>query len=421
MKHNSAAPSGVQLNSAVHPGIPDVRRSCACSGISGSLRSLLCLLLAFVLLFTWSVPAFADEGGATDPETPAPSPSPAPEEEEEESYTDYDYSGIGPASPYPIDGTVKIIVDFLRNDLGLNSAAVAGVLANIQNESEFNSNIYGDEGSAYGLCQWAGKRLQNLKNYCAAYNLDYTTVSAQLGFMYVEMTQNYAWTLRILRGCKNDADGADSASYAFCLYYEVPRNIRQELSERSKLAVDGYFPILAEHDVPVEGISQEEAKIVIADFLRNEMHFNNAVTAGIMANIDHESQFNPLAVGDRSTAFGICQWGYTRRKTFTKYCKKNSLDEDDIMSQLQFMQYELENYYPDTMLILRKLQNTEEGAEVAAYYFCKNYEVPKKMDYELTSRKSDARLIYFPELNNPSEVVKEEAANPDVSGEAETT
>ena len=55
------------------------------------------------------------------------------------------------------------IFKYLTEELGFNTAAACGVLANIEAESGFNPNIYGDGGTSYGICQWHAERMTNLQ------------------------------------------------------------------------------------------------------------------------------------------------------------------------------------------------------------------------------------------------------------------
>ena len=53
----------------------------------------------------------------------------------------------------------EIIYNFLKNDLGLNTAAACGVLANIEKESSFRNDVIEsgytwETGGGYGICQW---------------------------------------------------------------------------------------------------------------------------------------------------------------------------------------------------------------------------------------------------------------------------
>ena len=54
------------------------------------------------------------------------------------------------------------IYEFLIEELGLNHAAVCGIIANIHVESRFNPRALGDWGTSYGICQWHNKRFARL-------------------------------------------------------------------------------------------------------------------------------------------------------------------------------------------------------------------------------------------------------------------
>src|SRR6185312_12918 len=68
--------------------------------------------------------------------------------------------------------------------------------------------------------------------------------------------------------------------------------------------------------------------------------WSDAQAIGIAANLQAESNFNPGAVGDHNTAYGIAQWHKDRRAAFKAWAGHDiygsSLDQ-----QLAFMQYEL--------------------------------------------------------------------------------
>jgi hypothetical protein len=66
--------------------------------------------------------------------------------------------------------------------------------------------------------------------------------------------------------------------------------------------------------------------------------------AGIAANIQAESNFNPHAVGDHGQARGIGQWHPDRQAAFNTWAVKNKLpvlEHAGLMEQLQYYEYEL--------------------------------------------------------------------------------
>lgn len=296
----------------------------------------------------------------------------------------------------PYSGAVKITADFLRSEMNLNTAAICGILANIQNESNFDPLAIGDNGTAHGICQWTTKRWDRLLVYCEYHKYEPDTLTAQLQYMKFELETRYPETLKIIRGAKNNDEGADNVARIFCTDYEVPVNINAELAERRKLASHSYWSSIGDLDPKVIPVSQAEAQIITADYLRNEMHLGVGAAAGIMANILAESTFNPLQVGDKNQAYGICQWAGPRLRELKKYCTRNDLNEDDIYAQLSFLKFEMERDYHDTLTLIRYCDNTLEGAQKAAQLFCKNYEVPTNLNGSLKDRSTITKTDMWP-------------------------
>jgi hypothetical protein len=74
--------------------------------------------------------------------------------------------------------------------------------------------------------------------------------------------------------------------------------------------------------------------------------WSRAQAAGITANIQAESLFNPNATGDKGQAYGVGQWHPDRQAAFNSWALKNKLPglhQADLMEQLQFYNYELRN------------------------------------------------------------------------------
>ncbi len=134
---------------------------------------------------------------------------------------------------------------FLKNNMGLNTAAAVGVLANIQKESSFNPNATGDSGTSYGICQWHNARWDNLKNYCAENGYDWTTLTGQLYYLKYELTTDsyYRSILNYLKNVDNSFQGAYDAAYHFCYKFEVPANKVENSKKRGELAQKTYWPI----------------------------------------------------------------------------------------------------------------------------------------------------------------------------------
>ena len=127
-------------------------------------------------------------------------------------------------------------------DMGLSRAAACGVMANIQAESLFNPNAWGDHGTSYGLCQWHEGRFTHLKNYCSRNGYDYTTLTGQLHFLEYELKYCYSGVWRTLQNVSDTAWGAYQAAYYWCWNYEMPADTENVAVARAALAQEAYWP-----------------------------------------------------------------------------------------------------------------------------------------------------------------------------------
>ncbi len=109
------------------------------------------------------------------------------------------------------------IYDYITQEMGLNSAAACGILANIRRESSFSPTA---GTSYYGLCQWGGGRRANLQSWCGANGYDYTTIKGQLAFMDHELNTSYTTCLNLLKEVEDTEDGAYEAALIFVRRYE---------------------------------------------------------------------------------------------------------------------------------------------------------------------------------------------------------
>lgn len=157
----------------------------------------------------------------------------------------------------------KEIYHFLVYNMGLNSAAACGILANLRRESYFNPDRLGDAGTSYGICQWHDTstgvgRYTNLINWCTQNGYDYTQLEGQLQFLYHELSQNNSDILHngrtildYMRTIENSSEGAYTAGYYWCDTFEVPFSNNPdkraaECDARGTLARDIYWPAYCE-------------------------------------------------------------------------------------------------------------------------------------------------------------------------------
>ncbi|MFT8492851.1 phage tail tip lysozyme [Liquorilactobacillus satsumensis] len=126
----------------------------------------------------------------------------------------------------------QIIWNYLINQ-GWSKAAIAGVLGNLQQESNINPTSTNSRSGAHGIAQWLGNRLTNEKSFAAEHSKDPDSIQAQVMFLYEEANGaektnlgDYAknstdpviaavqWELRFERAGKNEANNTVRASNA---------------------------------------------------------------------------------------------------------------------------------------------------------------------------------------------------------------
>jgi hypothetical protein len=82
---------------------------------------------------------------------------------------------------------------------GLGSAQIAGILANLKNESGFNPGSYNAGEGAIGIAQWEGGRRAALDQYAVATGGSETSLATQEGYLWQELTHSYASVLAAIR------------------------------------------------------------------------------------------------------------------------------------------------------------------------------------------------------------------------------
>lgn len=134
----------------------------------------------------------------------------------------------------------KTIYRFLTEQIGLNTAAACGILANVERECDFRINLTSSDGG-YGIVQWTGVRNRNLKNWCKKNDYDYKTLEGQLRFLEYELNGSYSKILKTMKNIENSPAGAYEAAYYFCYNFEIPANRVQNSIRRGNIAKDTYW------------------------------------------------------------------------------------------------------------------------------------------------------------------------------------
>ena len=98
---------------------------------------------------------------------------------------------------------------------------IDGIMANIESESNFRTNIPGDGGTSNGICQWHNTRLTKLHNYCGDSYL--TSLSCQLDFLLAELKTRSEYQYLI------SDHTAYEMGHKFC--YDFERPAKKDTSE----------------------------------------------------------------------------------------------------------------------------------------------------------------------------------------------
>lgn len=115
---------------------------------------------------------------------------------------------------------------------GWSKQQAAGIVGNLQKESQFNHKASGDSGKAYGIAQWHPDRQANFK---AKYgkNIQQASYAEQLAFVNHELTNG---TEQAAGKRLRKATTAAQAGAVVSQYYERPKNVESEKRERAAIA-----------------------------------------------------------------------------------------------------------------------------------------------------------------------------------------
>ena len=174
--------------------------------------------------------------------------------------------------------------------------------------------------------------------------------------------------------------------------------------------------------VPVSANAGERLAVEreVFDYLTTELNLSDAAACGVLANIEHESSFQPTIFGDKGTSYGLCQWHNERFSSLRGYCSSLGLDYRTVEGQMAYLKYELGNKYTSLLLSLQSIDNTPDGAYRAAWLWCIQFERPSNMQIKAAQRGELARGKYWPRYNSFQPIViilpepEETEPNPEV-------
>ena len=155
----------------------------------------------------------------------------------------------------------EAVYTYLTEEMGLNSGAACGVMANIAYESGFDPTAWGDGGTSHGLCQWHNGRCDNLTRFCRENGYDVESVYGQMAFLQYELTNSYPSVLEHLMEAEDSPEGAYDAAWYWCYYFEVPADRGNVAVVRGNAAAEIYYPQYASGEtvLPAEDAQDPEA------------------------------------------------------------------------------------------------------------------------------------------------------------------
>lgn len=137
------------------------------------------------------------------------------------------------------------IFSYLTDEMNLNSAAACGVMANIDQESDFNPRLVIIDTNGLlsgGLCQWNGGRFSRLRSHCAQKGVSYLSVEGQLSYLMKELNSKaYGYIYDYLKNVPNTAQGAYDAAFYWCYYFEIPASRYTRGIQRGNAAKTKYW------------------------------------------------------------------------------------------------------------------------------------------------------------------------------------
>ena len=124
----------------------------------------------------------------------------------------------------------------------------------------------------------------------------------------------------------------------------------------------------------------------IAKFLMG-LGYSKANASGIAGNIYTESKYDPKAIGDNGTSFGLAQWHKSRWDALKSWSNERGLNINLFDTQLRFINWELNNTEKRAKSELISTNTPRESA----FAFAKYYERPQQIVEE---RMNKAEEIY---------------------------
>ena len=122
-------------------------------------------------------------------------------------------------------------------------------------------------------------------------------------------------------------------------------------------------------------------------------------SAGIAANFEAESRFNPSAIGDQGEAHGLAQWRDSRWENLQKFAKQKGKKWSDFDLQLDFAWQEMNDSYQGMLSDLKNAKDSNEATKVVML----QYEIPSDRRESAIERRQKIANKYFSEKTSSRE------------------
>lgn len=149
-------------------------------------------------------------------------------------------NGFGDSEYGGDNENARTIYTYLKNK-GFADNVIAGIMGNLQAESQFNPSIdYGDGGTSGGIAQWHDEqpgvgRLSNLKNFAVNRQMNWKDLGTQLDFLMEEINKNHPDLIqRMSKLTPNEA------AILFHDEFERSRDNQEQKARRGKYADEIY-------------------------------------------------------------------------------------------------------------------------------------------------------------------------------------
>lgn len=173
--------------------------------------------------------------------------------------------------------------------------------------------------------------------------------------------------------------------------YEILLNTAQNLLNQAK-SQNGIFgdPSSGEGGHTSAILSGDDNAEQIWNFFKQQ-GFSDEGTAGILGNLQLESNLDPTNVNASSGAYGIAQWLGGRKKNLESYAKSSGGSKDSLETQLEFLMKEL-NEGKDVPKSLKGKLQSSKSVTGAANLFEKEFE--RSGGAGMTQRRDYAKQHY---------------------------